>query len=739
MLRYVHSLPGLIAGVLVAILAATGAILSVIPALERAGTTVPASGQVSVADLAETVTARYPGVERIVRKPSGAIVVYYFDADVPGANVIDPLTGASIAPYAPSGFVRTVTNLHRAFLLGDIGRGAAGIGALAMLVLSATGLMMLAARLGGWRRLLQPIRGTGIKRLHAEIGRLAVTGLLLSALTGLYMSLATFGFIPDGMDAEPPFPSVVAGTAPMAIGSIPPLQTVDLVDLRELKFPYAGDLTDVFTLITAKGTGYIDQATGEMLSYMPNGILRQIYETIFMLHTGQGLWWLALVLGLAALSVPVFTVTGALIWWKRRSAMPSIAHNAGPQAADTVILVGSEGNSTWGFARTLHNAFTQAGHHVHTAPMNQLAPAYQNAKRMFILTATYGDGAAPASANQFLSRLAAIEAVPGFSVAVLGFGDRQFPRFCQYARDVEEALALKGWPLLRSMDTIDRQSSQEFARWGEAISEPTGTKLTLVHTADRPRTVPLTLIERLDYGDDVQAPTSILRFVAAGQTSRSLWQRLWGSSLPRFEAGDLVGILPPGSNLPRFYSLGSRSKSGVLEICVRKQAGGLCSSFLHGLQPGDSIDAFIRPNPAFRPVKGKAPLILIGAGTGIGPLAGFIRNNAKRRPIHLYFGARDPHSDFLYAQDLRDWVGDRRLTGITTAFSRTTDRAYVQDKVATDAEYIRLLISRGAQIMVCGGRDMAQGVLAAVENIIRPLGLDIATLKERGLYVEDVY
>ena len=63
----------------------------------------------------------------------------------------------------------------------------------------------------------------------------------------------------------------------------------------------------------------------------------------------------------------------------------------------------------------------------------------------------------------------------------------------------------------------------------------------------------------------------------------------------------------------------------------------------------------------------------------------------------------------------------------------------MQDKVATDAEYIRLLISRGAQIMVCGGRDMAHGVLAAVENIIRPLGLDIATLKERGLYVEDVY
>src|SRR5690606_31954531 len=158
------------------------------------------------------------------------------------------------------------------------------------------------------------------------------------------------------------------------------------------------------------------------------------------LHTGEGLWWLGLILGLAALTVPVMAATGPIIWWKRRQSKPKIAANRGPNAADSVILVGSEGNTTWGFARTLHDSLTQAGHRVHTAPMNQLAPHYRSAQRLFILTATYGDGDAPASASRFLARLEKIVETPELPVAVLGFGDRQYPQFCGFAKEVEAAL-----------------------------------------------------------------------------------------------------------------------------------------------------------------------------------------------------------------------------------------------------------------------------------------------------------
>jgi sulfite reductase (NADPH) flavoprotein alpha-component len=50
---------------------------------------------------------------------------------------------------------------------------------------------------------------------------------------------------------------------------------------------------------------------------------------------------------------------------------------------------------------------------------------------------------------------------------------------------------------------------------------------------------------------------AILRFALP---KASLWQRLTGQGLARFEAGDLLGILPEGSAVPRFYSLASGSR-----------------------------------------------------------------------------------------------------------------------------------------------------------------------------------
>jgi sulfite reductase (NADPH) flavoprotein alpha-component len=197
--------------------------------------------------------------------------------------------------------------------------------------------------------------------------------------------------------------------------------------------------------------------------------------------------------------------------------------------------------------------------------------------------------------------------------------------------------------------------------------------------------------------------------------------------------------------MPRFYSLASSNADGMLEICVRLRHGGLCSTYLHSLRPGESVDLFIRENPTFRPVEGRAPLILIGAGAGIGPLAGFVRANDAGRPVHLYWGGRSPSSDFLYEHELAQHLAEKRLTALRTAFSRVPgDGApgtcvYVQDRIAADAPILRELIRHGAQILVCGGRDMAHAVTHTLEAVVRPLGLDLATLKERGRYLEDVY
>ena len=68
-------------------------------------------------------------------------------------------------------------DLHRSLFMGTPGHGVSGVGALFMLILSASGAGLLARRLGGWRNLLRPLRGTFSQRWHAEVGRLALLGL----------------------------------------------------------------------------------------------------------------------------------------------------------------------------------------------------------------------------------------------------------------------------------------------------------------------------------------------------------------------------------------------------------------------------------------------------------------------------------------------------------------------------------------------------------------------------------
>lgn len=201
-----------------------------------------------------------------------------------------------------------------------------------------------------------------------------------------------------------------------------------------------------------------------------------------------------------------------------------------------------------------------------------------------------------------------------------------------------------------------------------AVARPAmGIELELSHQLTPPASQPRTLLSHRDYGTEVQVPTTILRF-ALPRSSHC--RRLTGRGFGRFVAGDLPSVLPTGSTVPRAYSLASRSRDGFVEIVVENQSGGLCSGPLTALEPGDRVSAFLRRNPAFHSIRGRAPLILIGARTGIGPLAGFVRGHARGRPIQLLFGMRHPDSDFLYREELAGWQAEGRLARLVTVVSR---------------------------------------------------------------------
>ena len=691
MIRALHRWPGLLALALLTILSLSGAALSVFPAAERVAAPQAEAG-LTVATLADRIQAAYRGVEQIRRSPSGRITAYWFDQGAPGAAVIDPTTGQGVASADPNQVERWLTNMHRSLFLGDGGRIAMAAGAVAMLVLSLSGAALVARRAGGWRHWFAPLRGPLAGRLHVEIARFAVVGLLLSSATALWMTASTFDLLPDD-SATPVFPAEVSGETGVPLNRLAVLGNTPVAELRELSFPYPDDATDVFTLKTDRGTGYLDQGTGVLIVWADLTGWERVSETIYMLHTGQGAAPLGLVLGLMALGVPAMGGTGALIWLSGCRRRPRIRGNRPAGRAETILLVGSEGGSTWGFAATLHAALTQAGQTVHVAPMSAFAPGrYARAERIIMLAATYGDGAAPASAGGFLDRLATLDHAPAAALAVLGFGDRSFPAYCAFAKAVAAEAEAKGWRELMALDTIDRQSAQDFARWGRALGQALGIDLELSHQPVLPQTETLTLISRRDYGAEVQAPTAILRFALPKGT---LWQRLSGTGFARFKAGDLIGILPEGSPVPRLYSLASARCDGFIEIVVKKHPGGLCSGQLTALEPGDTVTAFLRRNPGFQPDQGRTPLILIGAGTGIGPLVGVVRGNARQRPIHLFFGMRHPDSDFFYGEEMVAWQEEGRLARLVTAVSRGARSRYVQDVLRGDETEVARLIQQG--------------------------------------------
>ena len=192
--------------------------------------------------------------------------------------------------------------------------------------------------------------------------------------------------------------------------------------------------------------------------------------------------------------------------------------------------------------------------------------------------------------------------------------------------------------------------------------------------------------------------------------------------------------------MPRYYSLASGWEDGFLEICVRQMPGGLCSTHLLGLQVGDSIAAFARNNPGFALPRTQRPVLLIGAGTGVAPLAGFIRRNDRRSPMHLYFGGRDPALDFYFGPDIQRWLGEGRLSSLQTVFSRVPDGGgYVQAALRRDAERLRGLVTQGAIVRVCGSRAMALGVVEALDTVLAPLHLSVSQLKAKERYAEDVF
>jgi len=198
----------------------------------------------------------------------------------------------------------------------------------------------------------------------------------------------------------------------------------------------------------------------------------------------------------------------------------------------------------------------------------------------------------------------------------------------------------------------------------------------------------------------------------------------------------------------RYYSISSSPKSDATRIAVTavvlrynigdREIKGVCTNYLVDKLPATEeiaeasrVPIFVRKSMLRLPHRTTTPVIMIGPGTGFAPFRGFIQDRAHHKiqgkeigAMVLYFGCRRRNEDFIYGDELEQYVTDGVLTELNVAFSRDSDqKVYVQHKLWANRQSTWDLMEQGAHIYVCGdARNMARDVQAMFVKIAMEVG-----------------
>jgi sulfite reductase (NADPH) flavoprotein alpha-component len=190
---------------------------------------------------------------------------------------------------------------------------------------------------------------------------------------------------------------------------------------------------------------------------------------------------------------------------------------------------------------------------------------------------------------------------------------------------------------------------------------------------------------------------------------------------------------------PRLYSIASSFKAvpdeahlTVAPVRYRlhdeARAGVASSQLADRIAPGDTLPVYIQHNPHFALPKNGAPIVMVGAGTGVAPYRGFLQERevtGEGGKSWLFFGERNFRSDFLYQVEWQQWLKEGVLTRLDTAFSRDRGqpKTYVQHRMIEQAKDLYAWLEEGAHVYVCGDeKSMARDVHETLIQIVADQG-----------------
>jgi len=279
----VHLWSGIGIGLYVFIVSLTGSIVvyrnELYAAAERAPIVLSPSGpRLTDAELTAVASRAYPGYTVTGIRDSGNAgqpvrITFRGDSGVQN-RLFDPYTGEDLGdPTSPSyRFVTWLLSLHDDLLGGETGRSVNGAGALLVIVLVFTGIVVWWPGIQSWRRSLMVRRHVGWRRftwdLHSMVAFWTLGIILMFAISGAYLCFPeSFQAIADRL--QPP-------TAENATTRI-----VDKI-LYWLAYLHVGRVYGI--ALPCHGPGLCDQAT--KLAWAFFGLAPAV-----MFVTGILMWW----------------------------------------------------------------------------------------------------------------------------------------------------------------------------------------------------------------------------------------------------------------------------------------------------------------------------------------------------------------------------------------------------------------------------------------------------------------
>lgn len=725
--RYSHLVLALASSLFLIIASVTGVILAVEPISHQAkGHAVRDLDDVSLATTIDALQSRYDEVLSLEVETSTFVKASVLTAEMESLDIyIDAQTGEQLSVVQERPWIYSFsTNLHRSLFLKSLGRFFVALFSLLLLLIMVTGVLLLAKRQGGFKRLFSKVQKDYFElRYHVILSRWCFIPIVILAFTGVYLSAEKFDLLPATTVEHMLIANPEDAESARVLKGISVFKEISLNEVRQVEFPFSEDPEEYFLIALKDREIQVHQHSGQIMSSAEYPFVAIASHWSRVLHTGEGSIVWSIILLLASGSILFFIYSGLMMTVKRKKSVATIIEMPDKDVCEFVILVGSETGMTLDFGRRLYNALTAIGKKVYLTELNKYS-VFAKAEQVIVLTSTYGEGESPTNARKFKSILTKVEQPNKINFSVVGFGSLEYPDYCKFAIKVDALLQRhSSFKPLLPLYKINNADFNDFSSWVAKLSERLEISLAVQQPTIKPqkyRKVTFDVLERSVMNVD---DTFLIRLRPRKKV--------------RFTSGDLLSVFPDGADIVRQYSI-ARIKGHVL-LSVKKHAHGIGSAYLYGLKQGDSIEAAIEANTHFHFPKKTASAILIANGTGIAPFLGMIDQHSGAS-IHLFWGGKNAASSAIYDEVLNGKISGRPQLTIHKSYSREGRMLYVQQQITQQPEVFLKTIRENGVIMICGSLAMQHAVLDLLEQLLEEhTAFSLDELQHNGQLKMDCY